>query len=100
MAYPGNGIDIGGKGRYGSTKVENQEACAKLSLVTDGASFWTFHTGDNLCFVKTAKSGRKPHPFAVSGNSECGKGDEQQIFKKCWKSCSWHLAKDVFDKAN
>ena len=84
LSYPGNDIDIGGTGRYGSTKVENQEACAKLSLATDGASFWTFHPGENLCFVKSAKSGRKPHPSAVSGNSECGRGGEQQILNKYW----------------
>ena len=79
MAYQGNDIDLGGKGRYGSAKVESQEACAKLSLATDGASFWTFHPKDKLCFVKSSKAGRKAQPLAVSGNSECGRGGKHQI---------------------
>merc|ERR1719234_1893841 len=70
MAYPGNDIDIGGKERHGGTKVENQEACAKLSLASD-ASYWTYYE-DGVCFVKTSKSGRKSNPTSVSGNSECG----------------------------
>ena len=91
ISYPGNDIDIGGTGRYGSSKVENQEACARLSLSTDGASFWTYHPGESLCFVKTSNSGRKPNPTAISGNSECERGGEH-ILSKSLQSQSWHLA--------
>ena len=72
MAYPGNDIDIGGKERYGGTKVENQEACAKLSL-SSGASYWAYYQEPrSVCFVKTSKSNRKSNPTSVAGNSECG----------------------------
>ena len=37
MTYTGNNIDIGGRGKYGGTVVENKEACAKLSFSTKGA---------------------------------------------------------------
>merc|ERR1719234_178042 len=50
MAYPGNDIDIDGKERHGGTKVENQEACAKLSLESN-ASYWTYYE-DGVCIIE------------------------------------------------
>ena len=79
MTYRGNNIDIG-KGTYGlssGTMVENKEACAKLSFSTKGAKFWSYLPVEKLCWVKTSKKGRKPHPTAVSRNRACGKPGNQ-----------------------
>ena len=57
----------------GFAKVENQEACARLSLVTHGSHFWSYVPADRLCVLKSSDSGRTPHAGAVSGNSECGR---------------------------
>ena len=73
MTYTGYNIDIGGKGKYGGTVVENKEACAQLSFSTEGAKFWSYLPAGNLCWVKTSKNGRRPHPTVVSGNRGCGK---------------------------
>ena len=69
ITYYGHNIKIGGKK---GTKVENQEACAKLCFSTDGAKHWTFLPADKLCWVKTSNKGRKRNPKTVSGNRECG----------------------------
>ena len=71
--YSGYNIDIGGKGKYGGTVVENKEACAKLSFSTKGAKYWSFLPAGKLCWVKTSKNGRRPHATVVSGNRACGK---------------------------
>ena len=76
MTYTGYNIDIGGKGKYGGTVVENMEACAKLSFSTEGAKFWSFLPAKKLCWVKT-KNRRRPHPTVVSGNRVCGKPGNQ-----------------------
>ena len=73
MTYTGYNIDIGGKGKYGGTVVENKEACAKLSFSTKGAKYWSFLPAGKLCWVKTSRKGRRPHPTVVSGNRLCGK---------------------------
>ena len=81
MTYTGNNIDIGGKGKYGGTVVENKEACAKLSFSTEGAKFWSFSPAGKLCYLKTSKKGRRPHYTVVSGNRACGKpGNEMSTF--------------------
>ena len=54
-------------------KVENQEACAKLSLSRDGALYWTYQPSTKLCWPKTSKAGRIAMENVVSGNNECGK---------------------------
>ena len=77
MTYMGNNIDIGGKGKYGGTVVENKEACAKLSFSTKGAKYWSFFPAGKLCWLKTSRKGRRPHPAVVSGNSVCGKPGNQ-----------------------
>ena len=83
MTYFGYNIDIGGKGKYGGTVVENKEACAKLSFSTKGAKFWSYLPVEKLCWVKTSKKGRKPHPTAVSGNRACGKPGNQMSTFNC-----------------
>ena len=77
MTYTGNNIDIGGKGKYGGTVVENKEACAKLSFSTKGAKYWSFFPAGKLCWLKTSRKGRRRHPTVVSGNSVCGKPGNQ-----------------------
>ena len=77
MTYTGYNIDIGGKGKYGGTVVENKEACAKLSFSTKGAKYWSFFPAGKLCWLKTSRKGRRPHPAVVSGNSVCGKPGNQ-----------------------
>ena len=49
---------------------ENYADCAKHSLFTDGALFWTFF--NRRCYLKTSKSWRQALNGYVSGNSECG----------------------------
>ena len=71
--------DRWGKG----TKVENQEACARLSFSTKGAKFWSYVPDKKLCHVKYSKSGRKPHTDVVSGNRECGKAGNQFSTLNC-----------------
>ena len=73
IGYSGNDIDIGGKGGWGGKKVENKAACARLSWVTENALFWTYNYPEQLCYVKTSKSGRRADADSVSGNSQCGK---------------------------
>ena len=80
ITYIGHNIHIGGKK---GTKVENQEACAKLSFLTKGAKFWSYVPDKKLCHVKYSKSGRKPHTDVVSGNRECGKAGNQFSTLNC-----------------
>ena len=90
MTYTGNNIDIGGKGKYGGTVVENKEACAKLSFSTKGAKFWSYLPAKKLCWVKTSKKGRRSHDTVVSGNRACGKpGNQKSNFnlQMCSYSC-------------
>ena len=70
--YWGNDIDIGGKGNWNGTAMETQTECAKMSLTTIGALYWTFNFAKQLCWVKTSKSGIKESQDSVSGNNECG----------------------------
>merc|ERR1712037_11063 len=65
IAYFGSSIASG--------KVETQETCARLSLVTHGSYFWSYVPADRLCVLKSSDSGRTPYAGAVSGNSECGR---------------------------
>ena len=74
ITYYGHNIKIDGEK---GTKVANQEACARLSFSTKGAKFWSYVPDKKLCYVKSSKSGRRPHPTVVSGNRECGKGGNQ-----------------------
>ena len=84
MTYTGNNIDIGGKGKYGGTVVENKEACAKLSFSTKGAKFWSYLKTKKLCWVKTSKKGRRPSDdTVVSGNRACGKPGNQMSTFNC-----------------
>ena len=53
-------------------KVENQEACAKLTASKEGALFWTYRDSDKKCWIKTSKKGKTPLKTVVSGNRECG----------------------------
>ena len=84
MTYTGYNIDIGGKGKYGGTVVENKEACAKLSFSTKGAKFWSYLKTKKLCWVKTSKKGRRPSDdTVVSGNRACGKPGNQMSTFNC-----------------
>ena len=83
MTYTGNNIDIGGKGKYGGTVVENKEACADLCASTEGAKYWSFSPAGKLCYLKTSKKGRKPHYTVVSGNRACGKPGNQMSTFNC-----------------
>merc|ERR1711974_216881 len=69
-------IDYRGNEKGARAKVENQKACAKLSLSRDGA-FWTYQPSTKICWPKTSKAGRMAMENVVSGNIECGKdGDD------------------------
>ena len=83
MTYMGYNIDIGGKGKYGGTVVENKEACAKLSFSTKGAKFWSYLPAKKLYWVKTSKKGRRSHDTVVSGNRACGKPGNQMSTFNC-----------------
>ena len=83
MTYTGYNIDIGGKGKYGGTVVENKEACADLCASTEGAKYWSFSPAGKLCYLKTSKKGRKPHYTVVSGNRACGKPGNQMSTFNC-----------------
>ena len=69
--------NIGGK-----AKVENQEACAKLSLSRDGAFYWTYVPSTKLCWPKTSKARRMAMENVVSGNIECGKDGKLDILSR------------------
>ena len=57
--------------------MESKEACARLSLSKDDALFWTFRKNQGKCYLKSSKSGkRKEDTDAVSGNKECGVGEQ------------------------
>ena len=55
-------------------KVESKEACAQHSLTNEEALFWTF--GGGKCWLKKSTAGRTEAENAVSGNRECGMGEE------------------------
>ena len=67
-------IDYRANNKGAMAKVENQEACAKLSFSREGALFWTFQPSTRLCWPKTNKAGRMAMQNVVSGNKECGRG--------------------------
>ena len=71
--YSGFDIDIGGTGPWGSTVVNDQDACAQLSFSTAGSLFWTYKPSENLCWVKSGKSATQATQGIVSGNRECGR---------------------------
>ena len=71
--YSGFDIDIGGTGPWGSTVVNDQDACAQLSFSTAGSLFWTYNPSENLCWVKSGKSATQATQGIVSGNRECGR---------------------------
>ena len=68
-----NNIDYRANNKGAKAKVENQEACAKLSFSREGALFWTFQPSTKLCWPKTNKAGRMAMENVVSGNIECGR---------------------------
>merc|ERR1711953_255699 len=70
IAYMGNTIPFDGKM---ATQVNDQEACAQLSLLVHGAYFWSYVPAQRLCYLKATDSGRTPYAYSVSGNSECGR---------------------------
>ena len=97
ITYYGHNIKIGGKK---GTKVENQEACARLSFSTKGAKFWSYVPDKKLCYVKYSKSGRKPHPTVVSGNRECGNAGNQLPTFKCASYTKFHIIGCTLQVAN
>ena len=54
--------------------MESKEACAQHSLTNEEALFWTFGGGN--CWLKKSTAGRTEAENAVSGNRECGMGEE------------------------
>ena len=66
-------IDYRGNGMGSHAKVENQDACVKLSKSRKGALFWTYQDSTKRCFPKVNKNGRMFMAGVVSGNNECGK---------------------------
>merc|ERR1711962_92353 len=70
IAYDDKFIPV--KGKVG-TKVKDQDACAKLSLLVRGAYFWSYLPAQRLCYLQAKDSGRTPYAGVVSGNSECGR---------------------------
>ena len=72
-------IDYRGNEKGARAKVENQEACAKLSFSRDGALYWTYQPSTKLCWPKTSKAGRVAMENVVSGNNECGKDGKLDI---------------------
>jgi len=70
IAYLNNAIPFNGNI---ATKVKDQDACAKLSLLVHGAYFWSYLPAQRLCCLKAKDSVRTPYSGAVSGNRECGR---------------------------
>ena len=55
------------------TLVEDQNACARLSLKTHGSYFWSYVPVNGDCYVKATNLDPRPNAYAVSGNRECGR---------------------------
>ena len=55
------------------TLVEDQNACARLSLKTHGSYFWSYVPVLGDCYVKATNLDPRPNAYAVSGNRECGR---------------------------
>ena len=58
--------------------MESQQACADFCKTIMGGKFWSWSSGDKLCYVKSSSSGRKSVSGKVSGNRECGSGSDIQ----------------------
>ena len=70
-------IDYQGFNIWGSGEVvESKEACARLSFSRDDALFWTFRKDNRQCYLKDSNSVKKENTEAVSGNRECGMGEQ------------------------
>ena len=85
--YSGNDIEP-----HGYRKImESQQACADFCKTIMGGKFWSWSSGDKLCYVKSSNSGRKSVSGKVSGNRECGSGKDIQ-----WNMCSCSMAQMNF----
>ena len=58
--------------------MESKEACAQHSLTNDDALFWTFQKDEDSenCWLRKSNAGRTENNRFVSGNRECGKGEQ------------------------
>ena len=56
----------------------SKEACAQHSLTNDDALFWTFQkdTDNGNCWLRESTAGRTKNNRFVSGNRECGEGEQ------------------------
>ena len=76
IVYHGNDIKP-----HGYRKImESQQACADFCKTIMGGKFWSWSSGDKLCYVKSSSSGRKSVSGKVSGNRECGSGKDIQSY--------------------
>ena len=72
--------------------MESKEACAQHSLTNDDALFWTFDKDKDSkdsgkCWLRKSNAGRIENNRFVSGNRECGEGE--QVLNTC---ITHHLA--------
>ena len=61
--------------------MESKEACAQHSLTNDDALFWTFDKDkkskdSGKCWLRKSTDGRTENNHFVSGNRECGEGEQ------------------------
>ena len=61
--------------------MESKEACAQHSLTNDNALFWTFDKDkkskdSGKCWLRKSTDGRTENNHFVSGNRECGEGEQ------------------------
>ena len=58
--------------------MESKEACAQHSLTNDNALFWTFQKDKDSgnCWLRKSNAGRTVNDRFVSGNRECGEGEQ------------------------
>ena len=56
--------------------MESKEACAQHSLTNEEALFWTFKRENGKCALRKSNAGRTKDNRFVSGNRECGEGEQ------------------------
>ena len=82
--------------RIGIYNVENMEACAMLSVTTEGAPYWSFdkHYKEQhgRCYLFKSNSDRLWVEGLVTGNRRCGKYLPMHVSRKGQKSIDRLLA--------
>ena len=58
-----------------SKKVESPRACARLSVLTSGGLYWSYHKATGMCWIFPSQPSAGEDQDWVSGNRECGLGE-------------------------